>query len=277
MVLAYATNDLVFNGLLQASDGNLYGNAINGVSGDGMLFRITTNGTGFTYLYTNTAGLDPAGTLVQANNGFLLGTTYTGGTSNLGTIIRSIRTVKIFKCCIISAMAQWPTMGLHRHPAWYLPEVTIMGPPSTEEVFWGTVRDHLPDSARWQWLHADLFFLHQYLYCVSAISSCGCSHTGIIPGKYGRTFWKLSDRAPCGNGGVYGLLINPPATITPVSSTSGGETTVTWPAWASSFTLQSTTNLFSGSWQGVTNGTPIIGQQVPATNSQIFYRLVSPQ
>lgn len=72
-------------GLIQASDGNLYGTAADGGTNfDGTVFRMTTNGV-FTPLYSFTGGHDgtfPEGTLVQAGDGQLYGTTYQGGISN---------------------------------------------------------------------------------------------------------------------------------------------------------------------------------------------------
>jgi uncharacterized repeat protein (TIGR03803 family) len=78
-------------GLVQASDGNLYGTTmIGGTNNYGGIFRITTNGL-FTPLYSFTDGHDgayPEAALVQANDGNLYGTAYEGGTNGYGTIIR---------------------------------------------------------------------------------------------------------------------------------------------------------------------------------------------
>jgi uncharacterized repeat protein (TIGR03803 family) len=82
-------------GLMQASDGNLYGTtADGGTNFDGTVFRITTNDV-FTPLYSFTGGHDgtfPEAALVQAGDGNLYGTTYQGGISNdipgYGTVFR---------------------------------------------------------------------------------------------------------------------------------------------------------------------------------------------
>jgi len=73
-------------GVIQASDGNLYGTTTGGGSGKwGTIFRIASS-SGLTTLYsfcsqTNcTDGSGPQAGLVQASNGLLYGTTYTGGT-----------------------------------------------------------------------------------------------------------------------------------------------------------------------------------------------------
>jgi uncharacterized repeat protein (TIGR03803 family) len=78
-------------GLIQASDGNLYGTAEDGgTNGDGTVFRMTTKGV-LTPLYSFTGGHDggdPRGGLVQATDGNLYGTTADGGTNFDGTIFR---------------------------------------------------------------------------------------------------------------------------------------------------------------------------------------------
>jgi uncharacterized repeat protein (TIGR03803 family) len=78
-------------GLVQASDGYLYGTTYNGgTNGYGTIFRITTNGA-FTSLYSFTFGHDgasPEAGLVQASDGYLYGTAYQGGTNDFGTVFR---------------------------------------------------------------------------------------------------------------------------------------------------------------------------------------------
>jgi len=79
-------------GLIQASDGNLYGTAAaNGVGGWGTLFRIHLDGTGFTVLHNFTNGTDggnPNSALIQGTDGFLYGTCYTGGTGTNGALYK---------------------------------------------------------------------------------------------------------------------------------------------------------------------------------------------
>jgi uncharacterized repeat protein (TIGR03803 family) len=77
--------------LIQASNGNLYGTALDGgADGDGTVFRITTNGV-LTPLYSFTGtndGQAPQGALVQAGDGNLYGTAAAGGANNDGAIFR---------------------------------------------------------------------------------------------------------------------------------------------------------------------------------------------
>jgi uncharacterized repeat protein (TIGR03803 family) len=78
-------------GLVQGSDGDLYGTASgSGAHSAGTAFKITTSGT-FTTLHSfddYTDGASPSGTLVQASDGNFYGTTSEGGASNAGTVFK---------------------------------------------------------------------------------------------------------------------------------------------------------------------------------------------
>jgi uncharacterized repeat protein (TIGR03803 family) len=85
-----------FPGLVQATNGDLYGTTNGGGAncapyGCGTVFKITPSGTlatlySFCYQSNCTDGADPDGALVQATNGNLYGTTTFGGASNVGTV-----------------------------------------------------------------------------------------------------------------------------------------------------------------------------------------------
>jgi len=75
-----------YTGLIQGADGALYGTTQQGgTNGDGTVFRIGTDGTGYAVLYsfTFTGGLSPNG-LIQGADGALYGTTQYGGTGGGG-------------------------------------------------------------------------------------------------------------------------------------------------------------------------------------------------
>ncbi|MGA2188318.1 MAG: choice-of-anchor tandem repeat GloVer-containing protein [Steroidobacteraceae bacterium] len=81
-------------GLVEGSDGSLYGTTLEGgtsTNGDGTIFKITTSGT-LTSLYSFCSKTDcrdgdlPYAGLVQATNGSFYGTTDLGGTSGDGTV-----------------------------------------------------------------------------------------------------------------------------------------------------------------------------------------------
>ena len=80
--------------LIQAPDGLLYGTAHTGGAHDvGTVFKLATDGSGFTVLHTfddtsTTDGANPRAGLFRATDGNLYGTTEEGGASALGTIFR---------------------------------------------------------------------------------------------------------------------------------------------------------------------------------------------
>jgi uncharacterized repeat protein (TIGR03803 family) len=80
-----------YAGLMQASDGNLYGVALQGGAyGVGTFFRIRTNGV-FTPLasFSGDNGAYPQAALVQAPDGNLYGTAFTSTTNGDGTIFKA--------------------------------------------------------------------------------------------------------------------------------------------------------------------------------------------
>jgi uncharacterized repeat protein (TIGR03803 family) len=81
-----------YGALIQGGDGALYGTTRSGGSGtQGTVFKINTNGTQYTVLHSFTSfpdGTFPYGQLVQASNGMLYGTTYSGGANLLGTVFQ---------------------------------------------------------------------------------------------------------------------------------------------------------------------------------------------
>lgn len=88
-----ATNDAAgpAGTLMQASDGRLYGTTASGGAYNlGTVFSIYPDGSGFTVLKSFAGGAgdgaNPGSTLTQGTNDQLFGTTYSGGTSNLGTV-----------------------------------------------------------------------------------------------------------------------------------------------------------------------------------------------
>lgn len=83
-------------GVIQGSDGNLYGSTYNGGSGGlGTVFELTLVGAGAgteTILHSfaggSSDGSNPSANLIQGGDGALYGSTYAGGTSNDGTFFK---------------------------------------------------------------------------------------------------------------------------------------------------------------------------------------------
>jgi uncharacterized repeat protein (TIGR03803 family) len=77
------------SGLIQASDGNLYGVTVGTDGSNGSVFKLTPAGK-LTVLHNFTGGDGdaPESALVQATDGNLYGTTFDGGSQNCGTIFR---------------------------------------------------------------------------------------------------------------------------------------------------------------------------------------------
>jgi len=80
-------------GLIQGKDGFLYGTASSNLSGAfGAVYRLSTDGTGYTNLHVFTGaindGATPLGALLQVLDGALYGTAWAGGNQNLGTVFR---------------------------------------------------------------------------------------------------------------------------------------------------------------------------------------------
>jgi uncharacterized repeat protein (TIGR03803 family) len=90
-------------GLVQASNGKLYGTTRTaGVNKNGTVFEISTSGSNFTTLYSFcsakscTDGAQPMSAPMQAINGNLYGTTYSGGSHSAG-VAYEITTTGLYK------------------------------------------------------------------------------------------------------------------------------------------------------------------------------------
>jgi len=80
-----------WGGVLESSDGTLYGTCTGGgTNGLGAVYRISKDGSGFAFIHSFAGGANDGSTpnaeLVEATDGRLYGTTYYGGAANLGTV-----------------------------------------------------------------------------------------------------------------------------------------------------------------------------------------------
>src|SRR5665213_2677069 len=77
-----------YGSLLKATDGKLYGLALGGSIGWGVIFSFDVSTSTYTDVhdFDYTHGKSPHGSLIQASNGLLYGMTSDGGTKSAGTI-----------------------------------------------------------------------------------------------------------------------------------------------------------------------------------------------
>ncbi|HEX2854875.1 MAG TPA: choice-of-anchor tandem repeat GloVer-containing protein, partial [Opitutaceae bacterium] len=86
------TDGKTLMGLVEGTSGALYGSAAaSGGTGFGVIFKINKDGSLFSVVKTFAGGADgatPRGPLLSGSDGFIYGTTYTGGAFNRGTLFR---------------------------------------------------------------------------------------------------------------------------------------------------------------------------------------------
>jgi uncharacterized repeat protein (TIGR03803 family) len=150
-----------YAGLIQASDGNLYGTTyVGGPRNAGTIFQISTNGdyTGL-HAFSETDGLYPLGRLVQADNGNFYGTTASGGAYGLGTIFRlSLPSAPVLQSIVWSGGGvsfTWTSIPGRSYQVQYTPDLTkpnwtSFGPPLVASSDTLSALDSTPsDQQRW--------------------------------------------------------------------------------------------------------------------------------
>jgi uncharacterized repeat protein (TIGR03803 family) len=110
---------LISDGLIQATDGDLYGTArVGGSEGFGTVFKATLRGEVTTlHSFKRSDGSDPMGALVQGRDGEFYGTTLSGGKNFAGTVFKittegSLTTLYDFCAETNCADGSSPTGGL---------------------------------------------------------------------------------------------------------------------------------------------------------------------
>jgi uncharacterized repeat protein (TIGR03803 family) len=272
-VITNLNNEFSYSGLLQGADGLLYGTDENSAA-NFELFAVSTNGSGFmvVHMFSSAEGARPYGTPYQAANGMLLGTLYLGGSG--GGIIYLVNT-NGSNFQVVHNFADGSTLNDGSRPASGLvlaADGWLYGTTSGNIVLNNGIYRIKPDGSGYQQI---------YLFTGppgDGLAAFGSVTVGSFQGSTGALFGTTTygGGGASGYGTVYSVVVNPPVSITPGSISTGGQTTLFWPAWAVSYQLQSTTNLTTGTWVNVTGGTPVVGLQVTASNSPAFFRLISP-
>jgi len=265
---------------LVLSSNMLFGTASHGGGADvGMVFAVSTNGTGFTALHnftalsngsygTNTDGGYPFAGLILSSN-TLYGAANSGGTSGQGTLFSVHTDGNSFT--VLHSFNGASEQG-------YPSGLVLSG-----NMLYGTT---FGSGANGSWENGTVFKINidgtgfTTLYTFSAIPSTGpytnsdgANPNGLILSAntlYGTT----QSGGNSASGTVFSLFIQPELTITPV----GMNVILTWPTNATGFSLQSTTNLLSPvSWATVSpdpaivNGQNVVANPISATPQ--FYRL----
>ncbi|TKK69338.1 T9SS type A sorting domain-containing protein [Ilyomonas limi] len=126
--LAYATDgSSPQGGLVQATDGSLYGMTTN----NGKIFKLTLPNT-FTVLHTfnsSTDGYNPQGSLIQGKDGNLYGTCSDGGSYSAGTIFKAslTGTLKVLRYLNATTDGRMPKGSLVQGPDGVLYGTTSIG------------------------------------------------------------------------------------------------------------------------------------------------------
>ncbi len=139
-----------YAGLVQATNGNLYGTTLEGgANGAGTVFEITPAGQ-LTTVYSFcsqsgcTDGLEPYAGLIQGANGNLYGTTFLGGTNGLGTVFEITpagQLTTLYSFCSQPGCTDGaePTAGLVQASGNFYGTTEVLGPNG-----WGTVFEITP-------------------------------------------------------------------------------------------------------------------------------------
>jgi len=149
----FTDGSVIRSGLLEGSDGRLYGTAseTSGYTG-GALFRLNKDGTGFTVLhdFSTADGIELYGTLIRGSDGLLYGTANNGGAHFNGCIFRIAENGSgfsvIYNFPVSPASAARPDDGVIQASDGMLYGVTPFG--GSNQV--GTI---LPPERQRNWLH----------------------------------------------------------------------------------------------------------------------------
>jgi uncharacterized repeat protein (TIGR03803 family) len=268
--------------LLLSGNNTLLGTTpLGGSANEGTAFAISTDGSGFTNLYsftptsgpsaTNSDGSHPSAGLVSSENTFY-GAASMGGSGGEGTLFKvnadgtSFTSLYSFTATSNSTNSDGATPGGYEDAGLTLSGNTLYGTaPNGGSSGNGTAFAVKTDGTGFTVLHS------------FSGGSGGASPNGglIFWGNtlYGTTY-QNSNAAGSGSGTVFSisLAVNPPQlTITPSES----NVILTWPT--TGFTLQSTTNLISPVWATNLPAPVIVNGQNTVTNlalgTQQFFRL----
>ena len=266
---------------LLLSGNTLYGTATSGgVNGYGTVFAVTTNGTGFMTLHNfsyRSDGAYPESDLMLSGN-TLYGTAHSGGSGDSGTVfavdIDGTGFAALYGFTPPSGGGYFPTAGL------ILSGNTLYGTAlSGGSSGYGTVFAVDTDGTGFTVLHA--FTAETWNSATSSyINSDGASPSAGLVLSANTLYGTAQVGGSSGAGTVFSLSLGT-VTITLPRLTiirSGTNVVLTWPANATGFALQSTTNLVSPAvWSAVSPAPVVVNTNNAVTNTisgtRKFYRL----
>jgi uncharacterized repeat protein (TIGR03803 family) len=281
--------------VLALSGNTLFGTTFyGGTNGNGIVFKLNTDGTGFTNLHTfaadtgkypdvtNSDGAHSGGPLLLSGD-TLYGAAFHGGTNGNGTLFAFNTDGTGFTNLhtFAAGPGKYPnvTNSDGSSPAidFILSNNTLYGTATYGGNFgFGTVFAINIDGTGFTNLHN-----FPALSGNSGIYGNGTNSDGAGPSGAlviaGNTLYGLAyEGGTNGNGTVFALGLPVPPSIG--ITAAGYKIVISWPTNAASFTLQSITNLSSGSWSNVISGITIVGTNYVFTNTMSgnasFFRLM---
>jgi uncharacterized repeat protein (TIGR03803 family) len=258
--------------LVQGSDGFFYGTTqIGGFNNSGTVFRFnpnaTTPGEVLTQLYSFTGGNDgsgPLGTLVQGSDGYLYGTTASGGTNSSGTA---------FKVSTNGALTSLHSFSGGDDGA--NPLAGLAG--GSDGNFYGTTQSGGTNGGEGTVFKISAKGSFTSLYSFSGGNDGSNPQASLVQGKDGSFYGTTFNGGQDGVGTVFRLTVAlglPRLTII----SSGTSVILTWPTNPAGLTLQTTTNLGpSAIWSTDSPAPVVVNGQNTVTNlvsgTRQFFRL----
>lgn len=262
-----------YAGLVQGTDGNLYGNTSEGgANNSGTVFKITPNGT-FTSLlsFNGTNGYDPRASLVQGNDNSFYGTTVEGGLGyGLGTVFK-ITTNGILTTLLSfdGTNGAFPYAGLKGSDGNFYGTTTQGGVagynPAIGNYGNGTVFMITTNGAL------------TTLFSFNGTNGSGAN--GLVQASDGN-FYGTTELGGAYDGGTIFRLVQPPV-ITAITDSSG-TVTITWTSFTDGiYRVEYKPSLGAASWTALTPDVTATGSTAsftdsPGSDTERYYRIVLP-